>query len=200
MLGIPGKLIGVVLMFGAVLILFLVPWLDTSPVRSARFRPIYRIISWFLVIDAIVLGYVGSQLPQGAIVTIGQIATAYYFIHFLILMPLIGKIETPRPLPLSIGAAVLGPGAARRPMPRRRRESDMRTFAIAALVASLVLIGGVAAPARAQEETPEPPSQHWSFDGVFGTYRPGRAATRLPGVQGGVLRLPPPAVCAISAI
>src|SRR4051812_1847569 len=112
-LGIPGKLIGVVLMFGAVLILFLVPWLDTSPVRSAKFRPIYRIISWFLVIDAIVLGYVGSQLPQGPIVTIGQIATAYYFVHFLILMPLIGKIETPRPLPLSIGAAVLGPGAAR---------------------------------------------------------------------------------------
>src|SRR5215218_9960036 len=112
-LGIPGKLIGVVLMFGAVLILFLVPWLDTSPVRSSRFRPIYRIISWFLVIDTIVLGYVGSQLPQGPIVTIGQIATAYYFIHFLILMPLVGKIETPRPLPLSIGAAVLGPGAPR---------------------------------------------------------------------------------------
>ena len=109
----PSKLLGVILMFSAVLILFLVPWLDTSPVRSARFRPIYRIISWFLVIDAIVLGYVGSQLPQGPIVTIGQIATAYYFIHFLILMPLIGKIETPRPLPLSIGAAVLGPGAAR---------------------------------------------------------------------------------------
>jgi quinol-cytochrome oxidoreductase complex cytochrome b subunit len=111
-LGIPSKLIGVILMFSAVLILFLVPWLDTSPVRSARFRPIYRIVSWFLVIDAIVLGYVGSQLPQGPIVTVGQIATAYYFIHFLILMPLIGKIETPRPLPLSIGTAVLGPGRA----------------------------------------------------------------------------------------
>src|SRR5215210_1397043 len=55
-------------------------------------------------------------------------------------------------------------------MPRRRRESDMRTFAIAALIASTVLIGGVAAPARAQEETPEPPHQRWSFDGVFGTY------------------------------
>lgn len=45
----------------------------------------------------------------------------------------------------------------------------MRTFAIAALVASVVLIGG-AAPARAQEETPEAPEQHWSFDGVFGTF------------------------------
>ena len=120
-LGIPGKLIGVVLMFGAVLILFLVPWLDTSPVRSARFRPIYRVISWFLVIDAIVLGYVGSQPPQGAIVTLGQVATAYYFIHFLILMPLIGKLETPRPLPLSIGAAVLGPGA---PQPAHAAQAE----------------------------------------------------------------------------
>jgi len=118
---VPNKLIGVILMFSAVLILFLVPWLDTSPVRSARFRPIYRIVSWFLIIDAIVLGYVGSQLPQGPIVTIGQIATAYYFIHFLILMPLIGKIETPRPLPLSIGAAVLGPGAAR---PARAAQAE----------------------------------------------------------------------------
>jgi hypothetical protein len=62
-----------------------------------------------------VLGYVGSQLPQGPIVTIGQAATAYYFIHFLILMPLVGKLETPRPLPLSIGAAVLGPPGAARP-------------------------------------------------------------------------------------
>jgi ubiquinol-cytochrome c reductase cytochrome b subunit len=112
---VPNKLLGVILMFGAVLILFLVPWLDTSPVRSARFRPIYRIVSWFLVIDAVVLGYVGSQLPQGAIVTIGQLATAYYFIHFLILMPLIGKLETPRPLPLSIGAAVLGPPGTAQP-------------------------------------------------------------------------------------
>ena len=74
-LGIPGKLLGVVLMFGSMLSCSCVPWLDTSPVRSARFRPIYRIVSWLLVIDAIVLGYVGSQPPQGPIVTLGQFAT-----------------------------------------------------------------------------------------------------------------------------
>ncbi|HEX3861598.1 MAG TPA: cytochrome b N-terminal domain-containing protein [Stellaceae bacterium] len=110
-LGIPGKLIGVILMFSSILLLFVLPWLDTSRVRSARFRPIYKIVYWFLLIDVFVLGYVGHNPPSGSIVTIGQIATFYYFLHFLILIPLIGKIERPRPLPISIGAAVLGAGA-----------------------------------------------------------------------------------------
>jgi len=110
---VPDKLLGVVLMFGSVLILFLVPWLDTSPVRSARFRPIYRMVSWLLVIDGIVLGYVGSQPPTGWVVSLGQFATFYYFLHFLILMPLLGKIERPRPLPISIGQAVLEAAGAR---------------------------------------------------------------------------------------
>jgi ubiquinol-cytochrome c reductase cytochrome b/c1 subunit len=106
-LGIPSKLLGVLLAFGSLLILFFLPWLDTSPVRSARYRPIYRVVSWLLPIDAIALGYVGSQPPAGFVVTLGQIATAYYFFHFLILIPVLGKVERPRPLPMSIGAAVL---------------------------------------------------------------------------------------------
>ena len=110
-LGIPGKLIGVVLSLGSIILLFFVPWLDTSPVRSARFRPIYRWIAMLLPIDVIALGYVGSQPPAGFVVTLGQIATAYYYIHFLVLLPLIGKLEKPRPLPVSIAAAVLGAGA-----------------------------------------------------------------------------------------
>ena len=105
---VPNKLFGVVLMFSAVLILFIVPWLDTSPVRSARFRPVYKWVSFLLPIDAIALGYVGSQPPEGFVVTLGQFATFYYFLHFLVLLPLIGKLERPRPLPLSIAAAVLG--------------------------------------------------------------------------------------------
>jgi len=104
---VPNKLLGVVLMFSSVLILFFVPWLDTSHVRSARFRPIYRFVSWLLPIDAIALGWVGANPPQGIVVTVGQIATFYYFFHFLVLIPLIGKIERPRPLPVSIGTAVL---------------------------------------------------------------------------------------------
>jgi quinol-cytochrome oxidoreductase complex cytochrome b subunit len=106
-LGIPSKLLGVLLSIGSLVILFFVPWLDTSRVRSARFRPVYRWISWILVIDVIALGYVGSQPPAGFVVTLGQVSTFYYYLHFLVLMPLIGKIERPRPLPISIGTAVL---------------------------------------------------------------------------------------------
>ena len=111
-LGIPSKLVGVLLMFSSILLLFVLPWLDTSRVRSATFRPIYKKIYWLLVADVLVLGYCGAHPPAGTIVVVGQLATFYYFFHFLILIPLIGKIERPRPLPTSIGAAVLGPGAA----------------------------------------------------------------------------------------
>ena len=112
-LGIPAKLLGVVLSLGSIILLFLVPWLDTSRVRSARFRPIYRWACLLLIPDVIALGYVGSQPPEGWIVALGQAATAYYYIHFLILMPLLGKIERPRPLPISIGTAVLEAAGAR---------------------------------------------------------------------------------------
>src|SRR5712692_8653162 len=108
-LGIPAKLIGVILSMGSSLLLFLVPWLAPSPVRSARFRPIYKFVYWLLPIHVIALGYVGSQPPEGWVVTLGQWATFYYYVHFLVLMPLIGKLETPRPLPISIAAAVLNP-------------------------------------------------------------------------------------------
>src|SRR5579862_2563745 len=111
-LGIPSKLIGVMLMFSSIIVLFFLPWLDTSRVRSAMFRPVYRWFFWLLVIDVFTLGYVGAHPPAGTIVVIGQCATAYYFFHFLIMFPLVGKLERPRPLPASIGAAVLGPAAA----------------------------------------------------------------------------------------
>ena len=107
---VPDKLLGVILSFGSILLLFLVPWLDTSRVRSARFRPIYKWVYWLLPIDVIALGYVGANPPVGGVVVIGQVATFYYFFHFLVLMPVIGKLETPRPLPISIGAAVLTEG------------------------------------------------------------------------------------------
>ncbi|HEX5317899.1 MAG TPA: cytochrome b/b6 [Stellaceae bacterium] len=105
---VPNKLLGVIMLFSSILILFILPWLDTSPVRSAKFRPIYKKIFWLLVISVLVLGYCGAHPPEGWYVIVGRIATFYYFLHFLILLPLIGKLERPRPLPLSIGAAVLG--------------------------------------------------------------------------------------------
>ncbi len=106
--GIPAKLLGVICSFGSLFMLFIVPWLDTSPVRSSRFRPVYKWVFWLLVIDVLALGWVGANPPQGIVVTVGQIATLYYYVHFLILLPLIGKLEHPRPLPTSIAATVLG--------------------------------------------------------------------------------------------
>ena len=104
---IPDKLGGVIAMFSAIFVLFLLPWLDTSKVRSATFRPIYKILFWIFLIDAVVLGWVGSKPAEGIFIIISRIATFYYFLHFLILLPLLGKFEKNRPLPASIGKPVL---------------------------------------------------------------------------------------------
>ncbi len=104
---IPDKLGGVIAMFGAIVILFLVPWLDTSKVRSSRFRPIYKQFFWILVLDCFVLGWVGANAPEGHFILIGRLATAYYFLHFLVILPIVGMIEKPLPLPESISQPVL---------------------------------------------------------------------------------------------
>ena len=108
---VPDKLGGVLMMFGAIAVLFVLPWLDTSPVRSAKFRPIYRILFWVLLACCFVLGAVGAHHPEGIWVILGRVCTAYYFLHFLVLLPLLGKLEKPLPLPESISQAVL-PAAA----------------------------------------------------------------------------------------
>ncbi|MGF1641448.1 MAG: cytochrome bc complex cytochrome b subunit [Rhodospirillales bacterium] len=107
---ISAKLIGVVLMFGSILILLFLPWLDRSPVRSAKFRPIYKQFFWVFVLTCIVLGVVGGNPPEGMWVPIGQIATFYYFAHFLIVIPLLGRFEKTRTPPTSISAAVTRSG------------------------------------------------------------------------------------------
>ena len=105
---VPDKLGGVVVMFAAVFILMFLPWLDTSKVRSAVFRPLYKIFFWILVIDVVVLGYIGAKPPEGMYLIIGRIATIYYFVHFILIMPLLGFKEKTNPLPLSISDPVLG--------------------------------------------------------------------------------------------
>ena len=132
---IEAKLAGVIAMFGSIFILFIVPWLDTSKVRSCRFRPTYRWFFWILVLDMILLGYVGGNAPDDLspfgvrFIVLGQIGTLYYFVHFLIILPLLGKIERPRPLPASIAEAVLpvhrgggglAVGATAKPMEKSR--------------------------------------------------------------------------------
>jgi ubiquinol-cytochrome c reductase cytochrome b subunit len=120
---VPNKLGGVVMMFGAIAVLFVLPWLDTSPVRSCKFRPIYRQLVFVLVVAVILLGMVGAHRPEGIWVVLGRVCTAYYFLHFLVLLPILGKLERPLPLPESISRPVIarggGPlpgGAAAKPM------------------------------------------------------------------------------------
>ena len=99
---IPHKLGGVIAMFGAILILFALPWLDSSKVRSAAFRPVYRWLFWLFAADTLLLGWIGAKPPEGIYITIGRIATFYYFAHFLVLIPVVGRIERSRQLPESI--------------------------------------------------------------------------------------------------
>lgn len=105
---LPAKLWGVLAMFGSILLLFFLPWLDSSPVRSANYRPTYRFFLVILLIDVLVLGYIGGAEANGRNIVIGQIAAAYYFAHFLIILPIISATERPRPLPNSITESVLG--------------------------------------------------------------------------------------------
>ena len=107
---IPDKLGGVIAMFGSILILFVLPWLDRSKVRSARFRPIYKQFFWLFLVDCFVLGWIGANPPEGMFITIGRVATAYYFAHFLIILPLLGLVEKTKPLPESIASAVAATG------------------------------------------------------------------------------------------
>jgi ubiquinol-cytochrome c reductase cytochrome b subunit len=120
---VPDKLIGVILMFGAIFIWALLPWLDTSRVRSAKFRPLFRQMFWILMVVIWILGMLGQQTPDGNFnfyilnlqigelpiskLLLSQICTFYYFVHFLVLTPFIGLYETPLPVPESISSAVL---------------------------------------------------------------------------------------------
>ncbi len=103
---IPSKLGGVLAMFGSIGILFALPWLDSSPVRSANYRPMYKWFFWLFAVNAVVLGYCGSQPPEGIFPLLSLVCTLYYFGHFLVVLPLLARIEKPLPLPASIGAAV----------------------------------------------------------------------------------------------
>ena len=107
---IPNKLLGVVAMLGAILVLFLLPWLDTSPVRSGRFRPVFRVFFWLLVADCVLLTYAGEQAPEGIWLVLSRLGTAYYFIHFFLVLPLVGRLEHPLPLPVSTRQPALGAG------------------------------------------------------------------------------------------
>lgn len=104
---IDSKLGGVLVMFGAIIVLFFLPWLDTSKVRSAVYRPWYKLFFWLFAADCILLGWLGSRQPTDTYTTMAQFGTLYYFSFFLVIMPLLGLFETPRRVPNSITEAVL---------------------------------------------------------------------------------------------
>ncbi len=104
---LPAKLWGVLAMFTSILLLFFLPWLDKSPVRSGNYRPLFRTFFIILVVDVVILGWAGGGAPTPMRNVISQLAAAYYFAHFLIILPLVSKYERPLPLPRSITNSVL---------------------------------------------------------------------------------------------
>ena len=122
---VPDKLLGVLAMFAAIGVLFILPWLDRSPVRSATFRPIYKIMFWVFLVNCVALTYLGAKPAEGIYVILSRLCTVYYFFHFIILLPALSIFETPRSLPRSIGKSVLGSGnGAPAPAPAAAREKS----------------------------------------------------------------------------
>jgi ubiquinol-cytochrome c reductase cytochrome b subunit len=99
---VPDKLLGVLAMFAAIAVLFVLPWLDRSPIRSAKFRPVYFIFFWVFLANCVLLGYCGAMPADEPWVTISRLATAYYFLHFIVILPVLSLYERPVDLPLSI--------------------------------------------------------------------------------------------------
>lgn len=154
---IPNKVFGVIAMFSAVMILFFVPWLDTSKVRSAIFRPIYKWVFWGFVVDCFILGYVGGHSPDYIYVNLGglsnqflgQVTTLIYFAFFLLALPLLGFYEKTRPLPTSLSTPVLG-------------KKKHFSLLILVFLCSLKPLYGT--------DTPVLPHEGWSFEGPTGTF------------------------------
>ena len=90
---IPDKLGGVVAMFGSLIVLLFIPFINTSEIRSTTFRPLFKIFYWLLVADFLILGWVGQKPVKDAYIFVGQVATVFYFLFFIFLIPLIGNVE-----------------------------------------------------------------------------------------------------------
>ncbi len=153
---VPDKLGGVALLGASVVILAFLPWLDRSKVRSARYRPRYRFFFWLFVATCVGLGWLGSKPAEGVYVFAARILTIYYFAHFLVVLPLLGRYEKTLPVPGSITEAVL------------KRASAAAVVAI--MLAGLI---GFSSPSVAAEAD-TPPKQKWSFAGPFGKFDRGQ--------------------------
>jgi ubiquinol-cytochrome c reductase cytochrome b/c1 subunit len=151
---IPNKLGGVLALLASIVILAFLPWLDTSRVRSARYRPLYRQFFWVFFVVCVLLGWLGSKPAEGGYVIAARILTAYYFIHFIVILPLLGLFEKTKPLPTSISESVLKKGAV--------------ATILALALSTGALVGSTGSAAAAEQATP--PKLRWSFAGPFGVY------------------------------
>ena len=174
---IPNKLAGVIAMFSAIVVLAFLPWLDSAKTRSSKYRPLAKQFFWIFVVVCVLLGYLGAQPPEGIYVIAGRILTVCYFAYFLILLPLLSRIETPRPVPNSIADDVLA-----------KYGKKVASIAVAFVVAG-GLIAGSAQNARADEQV-TPPSQKLVVFRSVRKIRPRLVATRPEDLQGSLLQLP----------
>jgi ubiquinol-cytochrome c reductase cytochrome b/c1 subunit len=147
-------------MFSAIVVLAFLPWLDSAKTRSSKYRPLAKQFFWMFVVVCVLLGYLGAQPPEGIYVIAGRILTFCYFAYFLIVLPLLSRIETPRPVPNSIAEDVLA---------KSRGKSVVASALIMFAVAG-ALFAGSAQNAKAAEDEFVPPSQKWSFAGPLGKY------------------------------
>ena len=108
---VPDKLFGVLLMFGSIVVLFFLPWLDTMKVRSARYRPFYKMFFFIFVLDCLLLGYLGAQVPEGIYLLLSRVSTFYYFAFFILIMPALSRLERPNPMPIGISNPALDQNA-----------------------------------------------------------------------------------------
>jgi len=156
---VPNKLAGVIAMFAAIIVLCFLPWLDSAKTRSSKYRPLAKQFFWVFVVVCILLGYLGAQPPEGIYVVAGRVLTLFYFAYFLVILPLLSRIEKPRPVPMSIAADVLAKHGAK----------AAASIAIAMMVAGSLFFGSTQT-ARAEEHNDAPPAEKWSFAGPFGKY------------------------------
>ena len=91
---IPHKLRGVIAMLFALVCLMRLPYINTSEVRSSAFRPIYRTLFWVFIVDCLILGWIGQKPVEAPYIVIGQLGTVYYFAFLLVLIPLVGRLES----------------------------------------------------------------------------------------------------------
>jgi ubiquinol-cytochrome c reductase cytochrome b/c1 subunit len=158
---IPNKLAGVVAMFSAILVLAFLPWLDSARTRSSKYRPLAKQFFWIFVAICILLGWLGSKPAEGIYVIIGRVLTFCYFAYFLIVLPVLSWVETPRPVPHSIADDVLA---------KYGKKNVMAPVMVALLAGSMLLTGGISRSEAADGHGPSPESLKWSFAGPFGKF------------------------------